>query len=226
MRYFQKKKLSGRIRNVPTDLAGLLRTRSGRVDIKGSAGTKITVHLNTHLFLTTTIYHACKFISVFCQCTYILFTAFSSVLRVPLVRHRGQLLLRRSNPGVLTLPQCPHKRPTQTLLVPLHHLQRLLSPANLECLHKWLPLPVPLQSARPSATEFPICSSVDPTLQPLPSRQLRFNNNLSNPPLLVMLRQRTLRVAWTRQTCRAVRIILNNLKPYVTLFALCFLCAD
>ena len=147
-------------------------------------------------------------VSVCCQYLHILLTTLSSVLRVPLVRHQGLLLLPLSNPGVLTLLQCPHKRPAQTLLMPLH--QRLLSPVNPACLHKWLLLPVPLRSVRPSATDFPICSSVDPTLQRLPSQQLRFNNNPSNPPLLATLRPRTLRVVWTRQTCRAARIILNS----------------
>ena len=178
------------------------------MDIKGSTCTKIPPHSTHVCFSPPPSIMPVSFISVFCQYRHIVFTAFSSVLRVPLVRHQGLLLLPLSNLGVLTLPQCPHKRPTQTLLMPLH--QRLRSPVNPACLHKWLLLPVPLRSARPSATDFPICSSVDPTLQRLPSQQLRFNNNPSNPLLLVTLRQRTLRVVWTRQTCRAARIILNS----------------
>lgn len=158
--------------------------------------------------------------------TTFLFTALSSVLRVPLVPHQGQPLLPRSNPGLLTRLLCPHKRPTQILLMPLHHMQRLPSQVSPAYLRKWLLLLVLLQSARLLVTEFPTCSLVDPTLQRLPSQQLRFNNNLSNLPLLVTLRRRTLHVAWIRQTCRAVRIILNSLKPYVSHFALCFLCVD
>lgn len=149
-----------------------------------------------------------------------LITPLSSVLRVPLALHQGQLLLPRNNPGVLTLLLCHRKRPMQVLLMPLHHLRRPLSPVNPACLRKWPLQLVPLRSARLLVTEFPTCSSVDPAQQRLLSRQLRFNNNRSNPPLLVMLRRRTLHVAWTRQTCRAVRIISNSLKPYVPVFAL------
>lgn len=148
---------------------------------------------------------------------------FSSVLRVPLVPHKGQL---PSNPGVLTLLLCLHKQPTQTQLMRLHHLHRLPSPVNPASLRKWLLLLVPLRLAPLLVTEFPICSSADPTLQRLQSQQLQFNNNLSNPPLLVTLRPRTLHVVWTRQTCRAVRIILNSLRPCVLLCSLCFVYAD